>query len=92
MVCLLPVDGEIMVISVRPPIFIISVFYSCILATAVIMSITGAAPFNGEKDQDLAVAYISALILYYMVSKILTKKSPPDNTSSLRSFRWGETG
>ncbi|KAK0192952.1 auxin efflux carrier [Armillaria mellea] len=36
------------------------------IPTAVIMSITGAAPFNGEKDQDLAVAYISALILYYM--------------------------
>lgn len=36
------------------------------IPTAVIMSITGNAPFNGEKDQDLAVAYISALILYYM--------------------------
>ncbi|KAG7441091.1 auxin efflux carrier [Guyanagaster necrorhizus] len=36
------------------------------IPTAVIMSITGAAPFNGEADQDLAVAYISALILYYM--------------------------
>ncbi|KAK0203453.1 auxin efflux carrier [Desarmillaria ectypa] len=36
------------------------------IPTAVIMSITGDAPFNGEEDQDLAVAYISALILYYM--------------------------
>ncbi|KAK0474151.1 auxin efflux carrier [Armillaria novae-zelandiae] len=36
------------------------------IPTAVILSITGNAPFNGEKDQDLAVAYISALILYYM--------------------------
>ncbi|KAK0458098.1 auxin efflux carrier [Desarmillaria tabescens] len=36
------------------------------IPTAVIMSITGAAPFNGVEDQDLAVAYISALILYYM--------------------------
>ncbi|KAK0193034.1 auxin efflux carrier [Armillaria mellea] len=38
------------------------------MPTAIIMSITGAAPFNGEKDQDLAVAYISALILYYTLT------------------------
>ncbi|KAG7448832.1 uncharacterized protein BT62DRAFT_992790 [Guyanagaster necrorhizus] len=50
-------------------------------AMAVIMSITGAAPFNGEADQDLAVAYVSALILYYMISKSLIKTSPFDNTS-----------
>ncbi len=37
-------------------------------ATAVIMSITASSPFLGESDQNLSVAYISALILYYMVS------------------------
>lgn len=41
-----------------------------ITATSVIMSITGAAPFNSEKDQTLAVAYISAFILVFMVSKV----------------------
>ncbi|KAF9026943.1 hypothetical protein BDZ89DRAFT_1092331 [Hymenopellis radicata] len=38
------------------------------LPTAVIMSITGPSPFRGKSDQDLAVAYISALVLYYMLT------------------------
>ncbi|KAK0200040.1 auxin efflux carrier [Desarmillaria ectypa] len=38
------------------------------IPTAVIMSITGAAPFNGESDQNLSVAYISVFILYYMMT------------------------
>lgn len=33
------------------------------------MSITGAAPFGSEADQTLAVAYISAFILVFMVSQ-----------------------
>ena len=37
-------------------------------ATAVIMSITGAAPFNPSTDQNLSVAYISAFILVFVVS------------------------
>ncbi|TDL22375.1 hypothetical protein BD410DRAFT_748622 [Rickenella mellea] len=36
--------------------------------TAVIMSITGSAPFNGSTDQSLSVAYISAFILVFFVS------------------------
>lgn len=36
-------------------------------ATAVIMSVCGAAPFNGVKDQTLAVAYISAFLLVFLV-------------------------
>ncbi|KAF9023594.1 auxin efflux carrier [Hymenopellis radicata] len=35
---------------------------------AVITSITSAAPFNGSSDQDLSVAYISAFILFYLVT------------------------
>lgn len=35
--------------------------------TAVIMSITAAAPFNGTEDQNLAVAYIAAFVLVWMV-------------------------
>lgn len=37
------------------------------IATSVIMSVTGAAPFMGIEDQTLAVAYISAFILVFMV-------------------------
>ena len=37
------------------------------VATAVIMSVTGAAPFNGTSDQNLSVAYISAFILVFLV-------------------------
>jgi auxin efflux carrier family protein len=37
------------------------------IPTAVIMSITAAAPFNGTEDQNLAVAYIAAFVLVYMV-------------------------
>ncbi|PPQ96248.1 hypothetical protein CVT26_005575 [Gymnopilus dilepis] len=33
------------------------------LATAVVMSLTGAAPFQGANDQNLAVAYISAFVI-----------------------------
>ena len=38
------------------------------VATAVIMSVTGAAPFNGTSDQNLSVAYISAFILVFLVN------------------------
>ena len=37
------------------------------IATSVVMSVTGAAPFTGIEDQTLAVAYISAFILVAMV-------------------------
>jgi len=37
------------------------------LPTAVIMSVTAAAPFNGTTDQNLAVAYIAAFILVFVV-------------------------
>ncbi|KAH8111143.1 auxin efflux carrier [Phellopilus nigrolimitatus] len=36
--------------------------------TAVIMSITGAAPFNPSTDQTLSVAYVAAFILVFFVS------------------------
>lgn len=38
-------------------------------ATAVIMSITASAPFDPEKDSDLAVAYIAVFILMFNVSR-----------------------
>lgn len=38
------------------------------IPTSVIMSITGAAPFQGTTDQTLAVAYISAFILVFLVT------------------------
>ncbi|KAK7463053.1 Protein M3 [Stygiomarasmius scandens] len=38
------------------------------IPTSVVMSITGAAPFNPDKDQDLSVAYISVFVLVYMVT------------------------
>ncbi|KDQ52951.1 hypothetical protein JAAARDRAFT_210200 [Jaapia argillacea MUCL 33604] len=38
------------------------------IPTSVIMSITGAAPFNGSQDQNLSVAYCSAFILVFMVT------------------------
>jgi auxin efflux carrier family protein len=38
------------------------------VATSVIMSVTGAAPFNGTSDQNLSVAYISAFILVFLVN------------------------
>jgi hypothetical protein len=37
-------------------------------ATAVILSLTGNAPFHGTHDQNLSVAYISVFILVFMVS------------------------
>ena len=39
-----------------------------IVATSVIMSVTGAAPFNGTSDQNLSVAYISAFVLVFLVN------------------------
>jgi len=42
-------------------------FRSYLIATAVIMSVTGATPFQGTNDQNLSVAYISAFILVFMV-------------------------
>ncbi|KAL0959186.1 hypothetical protein HGRIS_014466 [Hohenbuehelia grisea] len=38
------------------------------IPTSVMLSITGAAPFNGTSDQNLSVAYISAFILVFMVT------------------------
>ncbi|KAF8206071.1 auxin efflux carrier [Mycena galopus ATCC 62051] len=38
------------------------------IPTAVVMSITGAAPFNGMTDQTLSVAYISGFLLIYMIT------------------------
>ncbi|KAF7983571.1 hypothetical protein HWV62_21168 [Athelia sp. TMB] len=38
------------------------------IPTSVIMSITGAAPFNGTADQTLSVAYISAFILVFFMT------------------------
>ncbi|KAF7419569.1 Protein M3 [Pleurotus ostreatus] len=38
------------------------------IPTSVLMSITGAAPFNGSSDQTLSVAYVSAFILVFMVT------------------------
>lgn len=38
------------------------------IPTSVIMSITGAAPFQGTTDQNLAVAYISAFILVFLIT------------------------
>ncbi|KIY70719.1 auxin efflux carrier transmembrane protein [Cylindrobasidium torrendii FP15055 ss-10] len=35
------------------------------LPTAVVMSLAANSPFKGQEDQDLSVAYISALILFY---------------------------
>lgn len=42
------------------------------IPTSVLMSITGAAPFNGTSDQTLSVAYVSAFILVFCVSQLLT--------------------
>ncbi|KAJ7763194.1 auxin efflux carrier, partial [Mycena maculata] len=38
------------------------------IPTAVVMSITGAAPFNGTTDQTLSVTYIAGFILVYMIT------------------------
>ncbi|GLB38694.1 putative auxin efflux carrier [Lyophyllum shimeji] len=38
------------------------------IPTSVIVSVTGAAPFNGTLDQNLSVAYISAFILVFMLT------------------------
>ncbi|KAJ7158124.1 auxin efflux carrier transmembrane protein [Mycena filopes] len=38
------------------------------IPTAVVMSITGSAPFNGGVDQTLSVAYIAGFILVYMIT------------------------
>ncbi|KAF9440966.1 hypothetical protein P691DRAFT_780881 [Macrolepiota fuliginosa MF-IS2] len=38
------------------------------LPTAVILSITGSAPFHGTPDQNLAVAYISIFILVFTIT------------------------
>ncbi|KAJ6531422.1 auxin efflux carrier transmembrane protein [Mycena vulgaris] len=38
------------------------------IPTAVVMSITGAAPFNGTDDQTLSVAYIAGFLLVYMIT------------------------
>jgi predicted permease len=40
------------------------------IPTSVIMSITGAAPFTATSDQTLSVAYMSAFILVFFVSRV----------------------
>lgn len=42
------------------------------IPTSVVMSIAGAAPFNGTTDQTLSVAYVSAFILVFFVSLHIT--------------------
>lgn len=72
--------------------------YTFLLATAVIMSITGAAPFQGIEDQNLAVAYISAFILVFLVrTQISTSRFVADVSSLIAqgnsvSFRRTQTG
>ena len=39
-----------------------------LIATAVVMSVTASAPFGGQKDVDLGIAYVSAFILIFWVS------------------------
>ena len=48
-------------------------FGFAIVATSVILSVTGAAPFNGTSDQNLSVAYISAFILVFLVNFLLLR-------------------
>ncbi|KAL5518362.1 ECM3_1 [Sanghuangporus vaninii] len=38
------------------------------IPTAVIMSITGSAPFNGSSDQTVAVAYVAAFIIVFFIT------------------------
>jgi cytochrome b subunit of formate dehydrogenase len=45
------------------------------VATSVIMSVTGAAPFNGASDQSLSVAYISAFILVFLVNFLISLRA-----------------
>jgi hypothetical protein len=37
------------------------------LATAIAMGITASAPFRGTDDENLAIAYISTLVLVFTV-------------------------
>lgn len=61
--------------DIRESIYIADIFWCSFfllvcfanVATSVIMSVTGAAPFNGSSDQNLSVAYISAFILVFLV-------------------------
>lgn len=57
--------GDIRRSQVSSSFFVVDQSFS---ATSVIMSIAGAAPFNGTSDQTLSVAYISAFILVFFVS------------------------
>ena len=52
-------------------------------ATAVLLSLTGNAPFQGTQDQNLAVAYISIFILVFTVSSFLTSVSSANGFSLL---------
>ena len=56
-------------------------------ATAVLLSLTGNAPFQGTQDQNLAVAYISIFILVFTVSSFLTSVSSA-NGFSLLFIQW----
>lgn len=51
------------------------VLMAILAATAVIMSITSAAPFNGTEDSDLAVAYIAVFILVFYASSPLSQSA-----------------
>jgi predicted permease len=41
---------------------------SCKIATAVALGVTSSAPFNGTSDQNLSIAYISVIVLVFVVS------------------------
>jgi len=63
------------------------------VATSVIMSITGAQPFNPSKDQDVAVAYVSAFILVYMVLSPLSSfpfLAQADSVFRSRYSQWAD--
>ena len=86
MAYLLLEGGEIMGISVSHSSIesYVSILCKC-AATSVLLSLTGAAPFNGTSDQNLSVAYISAFILVFLVSFLLESiflRSPSDASFS----------
>ena len=72
------VVGGMLVISVSPYVMDLSwcsFFLLANVATSVVMSVTGAAPFNGASDQSLSVAYISAFILVFLVNLLFSLKA-----------------
>ena len=57
--------GDIRKDSLSASTFVLLTILS--VATSVILSVTGSAPFRGSKDQDLAIAYMSVFVLVFMV-------------------------